>query len=51
MALDHGLCFMARTVNLCFIVDNWTVADLQYPAESHANVDACHKDMESGSSV
>ena len=40
-ALDSSdACYLSGTVDLCFIVGNWTPADLQYPAGFHANVDA-----------
>jgi len=45
-ALDNVACSLSETVDLCFIVGNWTPADLQYPSGFHANVNASHKNME-----
>jgi hypothetical protein len=45
-ALDHLLCSLAGTVNLAFIVGNWTDIDRSFPSGFHGNADASHINAE-----
>ena len=45
-ALDHLLSYLAGTVDLAFIVGNWTDIDRSFPSGFHGNADASHKNAE-----
>jgi hypothetical protein len=45
-ALDHLLRYLAGTVDLAFIVGNWTDIDRSFPSGFHGNADASHKNAE-----
>jgi hypothetical protein len=45
-ALDHLLHYLAGTVDLAFIVGNWTDIDKSFPSGFHGNADASHKNAE-----
>ncbi len=44
--LDHILCYLAGTDDLCLILGNWTSVDRQFLAGLHLNADNRHKTME-----
>ena len=45
-ALDHLFRYLAGTVDLAFIVGNWTDIDRSFPSGFHGNADASHKNAE-----
>jgi hypothetical protein len=45
-ALDHIFRYLAGTVDLCFIVGNWTPVDTRFLVGFHVNADASHKNVE-----
>ena len=45
-ALDHLLRYLAGTMDLVFVVGNWTEIDRKFPSGFHGNADASHKNSE-----
>ncbi len=46
--LDHILCYLSGTGNLCLIIGNWTSVDLiiiVFVLGFHRNADASHKNV------